>query len=147
MRKLAVFLLSLAILSTAGCNTTPAQELALPEPLRTRGDVMQFMLADDASEHPYTDGYKCGKFARDVVENAREQGVEAYRVIVEFKESSSHAIVLFPTLTGDVYVDSTCGDWWVEIIDGQYYSWSMVDDNVHSWYNVSVSDYFVDERL
>lgn len=150
-------LLIVALLLVQGCGIIHAIEPAPDSPsesytpLLHRGQVAEFMLADNTSDNAYTTGmtrYTCGYFARDVVLNARAQGIEAYRVIITWEDSWSHAIVVFPTIfSGDVYVDATQGDWWVEMRDGRYYSWSMTDENFHSWYDMPIDNYFIDERL
>src|SRR5574343_730499 len=138
MRVLLAAIL-IAILILTGCSV-PSD----------RDRIKAFMLADNNSDNAYTTGverYTCGYFARDVVLNAREQGFDAYRVIITWEGCASHAIVLFKTDSGDIYVDATQGDWWVEMRDGRYYSWSMTDENVHSHCDLPIQDYFIDERL
>ena len=135
MRVLLAAILT-AILILTGCSGTS-----------DRDRIKAFMLADNTSENTYTLTYKCGSFARDVVLNAREQGFDTYRVIITWEGCESHAIVLFKTDSGDIYVDATQGDWWVEMRDGRYYSWSMTDEDFHSWYDMPIQDYFIDERL
>jgi len=134
--KILILVLALMI---AGCSA-PSD----------KAQIKDFMLSDNTSENVYSTGverYTCGYFARDVVLNAREQGFEAYRVIITWEGCASHAIVLFKTDSGDIYVDATQGDWWVEIKDGRYYSWSMTDESFHSWWDMPIIDYFIDERL
>ena len=137
--RTALAVIFIAVLILTGCSGTS-----------DRDRIKAFMLSDNTSDNAYTTGverYTCGYFARDVVLNARKQGFDAYRVIITWEGCASHAIVLFKTDSGDIYVDATQGDWWVEIIDGRYYSWSMTDDSVHSWYDMPVLYYFIDERL
>jgi hypothetical protein len=121
----------------------------IPMPLQNRGQVEQFMLSDPTDQHPYTEDYKCGSFAQDVVDNASAMGIEAYYIIVKWEDSYIvHAIVLFPTIEdGDVYVDATQADWWVnfELGEGNYYSYLMTDPSQRTFTDKTLEAYGVND--
>jgi hypothetical protein len=79
-----------------------------------------------------------------VIANAEANGIEAKMVILQLASNPiSHAIVMFPTSEGEIYVDATCGDWWVELIygEGNYKSYSMTDPNIHWFYGETLTGY------
>lgn len=115
------------------------------EPLLNKGQVEQFMLSDATDQHPYTEDYKCGSFAEDVIANASAMGIEANYIIVKWEGSYIvHAIVMFPTIEdGDVYVDATSGDWWVDFSfgDNAYNSYLMTEPNHCGFCNETLDIY------
>ena len=133
------------------------EEAALPTPtpvpsitlLQNKSQVESFMLADTTSQNPYTDTYKCGNFANDVVVNATAKGIQAKVIIVLWVGSYvPHAIVLFPTAEGDIYVDATSGDWWVDfgLGDYEYNSYSMTDSTQFGFKDKTVEMYGIKEN-
>jgi hypothetical protein len=111
--------------------------------LLNREEVKIFMLHDQTDKIPYTAEFLCIQFADTVVNNARSIGITASSVIVTWANvRNNHAIVVFPTVEdGEVYVDATCGDWWVDMEYGQgnYDSYSMTDDNWHWYYDMTLA--------
>lgn len=142
---------SILSISIADPTPTPMATATPILPLQNRSQVEQFMLADTTNNNPYTDTYKCGNFADDVVANAIANGIEANVIIVLWEGSyTPHAIVLFPTEEGDIYVDATSGDWWVnfKLGEGEYNSYSMTDatqfgfkDKTVAMYGIRKTDY------
>jgi hypothetical protein len=131
------------------------EEAALPTPvpsitlLQNKSQVEQFMLADTTNQNPYTDTYKCGNFANDVVVNATAKGIEAKVIIVLWVGSYvPHAIVVFPTAEGDIYVDATSGDWWVNfgLGDSEYNSYLMTDSTQFGFKDKTVAMYGIKDN-
>jgi hypothetical protein len=80
--------------------------------------VKEFILSDKTNNNEYIDGqYVCRDFAEDVVNNAREQGLEAYKFYVHWVGwgDITHAIVVFVENGEPVYADITQADNWVYI--------------------------------
>jgi len=127
----------------------PVEPAPVTLPLQNRAQVEQFMLSDTTDQHPYTEDYKCGSFAKDVVANATATGIEAYYVIIKWEDSYIvHAIVLFPTIEdGDVYVDATQADWWVnfELGEGNYYSYLMTDPSQRTFTDKTLEAYGIND--
>lgn len=146
------YLLVILMILITGCSQTLAESEpdflcpgCDPQPLESKEQIKEFMLWDKTNENEFVDWvYMCGDFANDVVRNARANGIEAHRMIIEYTELRPHAIVVFYTTEGSVYVDATQGDWWVEIVGDRYYSWSMTNDSVRSWYDIQVKGYFIE---
>jgi hypothetical protein len=133
------------------------EEIALPIPtpvpsitlLQNKSQVETFMLADTTSQLPYTDTYKCGDFANDVVVNATAKGIEAKVIVVLWDDSyTTHAIVVFPTAEGDIYVDATSGDWWVNfgLGDSEYNSYLMTDSTQFGFKDKTVAMYGIKDN-
>ena len=142
------------IITHASCSDMwePIPIVILPTPiipLQNKSQVKQFMLEDTTDKNPYTDTYKCGNFADDVVANATANGIEADVIIVLWEGSyTPHAIVLFPTIDdGDVYVDATSGDWWVNFSlgEGEYNSYSMTSETQFGFKDKTVDMYGIRE--
>jgi len=98
-----------------------------------REDVKAFILSDQTDKNEYIIGeYVCRDYANDVVENAREQGFDAYRFSIHqvSDTNETHAIVLFKTSDGDIYVDVTQADNWVfiDFKTMQYEVYAMVNN-------------------
>jgi predicted transglutaminase-like cysteine proteinase len=86
--------------------------------LPSKDDVKAFILSDQTDKNEYIVGeYVCRDFALDVVKNARSCGFTAYPFSIHqvSNTNETHAIVLFKTSDGDVYVDVTQADNWVYI--------------------------------
>jgi hypothetical protein len=97
----------------------------------SREDVKEFILNDQTDQNEYTTDYVCIDFAQDVVKNARLKGFEAYPFYIhEVGKEFTHAIVLFKTSDGNVYVDVTQADNWVYIDPIEYKSCSIRDGKV-----------------
>jgi len=130
---------------TAIEESLPSMDILLP--LQNKSQVKQFMLSDATDQHPYTDSYQCGSFARAVVHNASIRGLEAYVISLLLDGSSVlHAIVQFPTVDdGDIYVDATSGDWWVDfdMVPSRYCSYSMLNESQYGFYGKSIVFYSV----
>lgn len=118
-------------------------------PLQNKSQVEAFMLEDTTNQNPYTDTYKCGNFANDVVVNATAKGIEAKVIVVLWVGNyTPHAIVLFPTAEGDIYVDATSGDWWVNfgLREGEYNSYSMTCSSCYGFKDKTVEMYGIKEK-
>jgi hypothetical protein len=113
--------------------------------LLNREQVKWFMLYDKTDQNTYTPDFKCGQFSRGVMSNAGANGIEVKFVILQLASNPiSHAIVMFPTIEdGEVFVDATCGDWWVEMNygEGNYKSYSMTNPDVHWFYGDTLLGY------
>ena len=133
---------------TISTPTTPTPTALMP--LQNKRQVEQFMLADTTDQHPYTSTYQCGNYSADVVANASKLGIEAQVVIVVWKDHPiTHAIVLFPTVDdGDVYVDATAGDYWVDFKggEGNYNSYSMQSPVVYGFHNLTIYLYGITDE-
>jgi hypothetical protein len=62
----------------------------------TYKDMVRFIITDETEQNEYTPEYRCGHFSRDVIMNARREGMQAGFVRIE-SEDSFHAIVAFKT--------------------------------------------------
>jgi hypothetical protein len=124
--------------------TMTFNDLTTPQ-LKNREQVKWFMLWDKTDLNTYTPDFKCGQFARYVIASANAHGIEAKFVILQLDcNPIPHAIVMFPTVEdGEVFVDATCGDWWVEMNygEGNYKSYSMTNPDVHWFYGDTLLGY------
>jgi hypothetical protein len=128
----------------------PEVKVTVIHELQNRSQVEQFLLSDNTSDHPYTDDYKCWNFARDVIANASKSGIETHYITVMWDTSTlTHAIVMFPTIdNGDVYVDSTMGDWWVNFNTGvgNYSEYSMLNPQQYGFVNMTLVMYTYEDN-
>lgn len=73
-------------------------------------DVVKFLLNDTTITNRYIRGeYDCSQFSQDLVNNATNNGILAFPVIIKFGNvDTEHAITTFPTTDkGLVYIDGT----------------------------------------
>jgi len=92
----------LAILIVGTCmvfNIGPMNELScmynnVHNP--TYSEMIKFINMDLTNFNEYTDEYRCGHFSRDVILNARAEGIQAGFVRIK-SDDSNHAIVAFQT--------------------------------------------------
>jgi predicted transglutaminase-like cysteine proteinase len=103
--------------------------------LPSKEDIKQFMLSDKTDRNTYVVGeYVCRDYVADVIENAHKCGYEAHSIGIHMvgKSNDTHAIVMFETSDGDVYVDATQADDWVYIdFDTMKYEvYSMINDKL-----------------
>lgn len=111
--------------------------------------VKQFMLSDqtDAMDFSLYNNV-CQQYTQTVMFNAETQGIACNWVYVQLEGIELHVIAAFPTLQdGWVFVDCTCGDWWVDMNYGehQYRSYSMENPNSHWFYNETLVGYSICE--
>ena len=87
----------------------------------TYEEMVDFIRKDRTDEREYIEGkYECRHFARDVCNNAEDEGIRCALVLVDFEEGS-HAIVGFNTVDkGFVYIEPQT-DEEVEIEVGKKY--------------------------
>lgn len=88
-------------------------------PLQNRAEVEQFMRWDSTDTHP---NYNCANFVNDICDIASRHEIQAYPVVLWFKDNTVHAIILFPTEEGDVFIDATQSDWWAYPVVGELYN-------------------------
>jgi hypothetical protein len=108
----------------------------------TYKEMISFIRMDDTDENEYTQDYRCGHFAADVILNARKQGINAGFVIIK-SENTNHAIVVFQTTDNglqflepqsDVYFHETKMNHYLEV--GIYYVRSKT-----GFMNIPIYDY------
>ena len=68
----------------------------------TYNEMIDFIIRDITNYNEYTSEYKCGHFARDVIINARAEGMQAGFVSME-GQVTSHALVAFKTKEQGIY--------------------------------------------
>ena len=87
----------------------------------TYEEMVDFIRKDRTDEREYIEGkYECRHFARDVCNNAEDEGIRCALVLVDFEEGS-HAIVGFNTVDkGFIYIEPQT-DEEVEIEVGKKY--------------------------
>lgn len=108
----------------------------------TYQEMINFIRMDDTEENEYTQEYRCGHFAADVILNARAQGISAGFVIIT-SEETNHAIVAFQTTDNglqflepqsDVYFHESKMQHYVDV--GIYYVKSKT-----GYMNIPIYDY------
>jgi len=100
----------------------------------TFAEVISFLSEDKTDLNRYReDEYVCTHFARDVNNNAEEQGIRCAYVDIRFPESA-HAIIAFDTTDqGMVYFDPTITDERVRPVIGKQY-WRCVEPKPGYYY-------------
>jgi hypothetical protein len=70
-------------------------------------EMKNFLEEDKTNENQYNEeNYLCIHFARDVIFNAKEQGIRAGAVYIYFESNNGHAIIAFDTIDkGIIYVE------------------------------------------
>jgi hypothetical protein len=69
-------------------------------------EVAIFLEQDNTNLISYGNGFYCSDFANTLIENAREQGIVAWRVDILFTHTIGHIIVAFQTTdNGIIYVE------------------------------------------
>lgn len=97
MKKLLlVILVSLLVLASCAAVTS-------------YGDVVAFLEADKTNAIPYTKDFQCHDFASTLFNNAEAEGLEVGFVSVWFGEYDYHALNVFDTDEGLVFVDCSMG--------------------------------------
>ena len=93
----------------------------------TFDEVISFLQDDETNSNPYIeDEYVCTHFARDVNDNAEDQGIRCAFVDIRFPRSA-HAIIAFDTTDqGLVYFDPTLTDARVRPVIGKQY-WRCIE--------------------
>jgi hypothetical protein len=99
----------------------------------TFDEVISFLQEDQTDSNPYIeDEYVCTHFARDVNNNAEDQGIRCAFVDIRFPRSA-HAIVAFDTTDqGLVYFDSMTDERVRPVIGKQY--WRCVEPKPGYYY-------------
>ncbi len=100
-----------------------------------REDIKSFILEDNTDKNEYIVGeYVCRDFALDVVNNARDKGIEAHLFSIHpvSNTNETHSLVVFPTVDGDVYVDVTQSDNWavINFDTMKYETYSMLNNKL-----------------
>lgn len=75
----------------------------------TLADLNAFLEEDKTDEIPYTDEFECHAFAVTLFENAEAEGLEVGFVSVHFGDYDFHALNVFKTNEGLVFVDNSFG--------------------------------------
>lgn len=123
------------------------EECATAQKLQNISQVKEFMAWDRTDKKKYTDDFMCGSFARNVIRNAEQNNINAGQVVLKLSGYDSvHIIVVFPTVyDGDVFVDATQGDWWVDslVVGNEYHSCSMYNSEKHTFENSIIEAYQV----
>ncbi len=130
------------IIPTIEPTVDPISNLHTPY-LLDRNEAQTFMEYDQTDKIPYSEGFKCGSYAHTVIDNAWSFGIVARYTIVLGDElgSNGHAIVCFPTLEGNVYVDATAGDWWAYPTDTTFHTVSMLDPNYYGFAPMNIDGF------
>ncbi len=124
------------------CNATPQPNSPLrPYPSSTPYvdtfrpitwmELQDFLAKDHTNWNKYTDEYVCVNFAMDLVANAKKQNINAWIVLVSFKDTpDGHAFVAFETTDkGIVWIDPQ-SDYSYRVVDaGKNLCSAVVDTN------------------
>jgi hypothetical protein len=104
----------------AELSALQAEPLYLHNP--TFDEVISFLEEDRTDSNPYIEGeYVCTHFARDVNNNAEDEGIRCAFVAISFPRSA-HAIVAFDTTDqGLVYFDPQADERVIPVIGKQYW--------------------------
>jgi len=115
----------------AELSTLRAEPFYLHNP--TFDEVISFLQEDETDSNPYIeDEYVCTHFARDVNNNAEDQGIRCAFVDIRFPDSA-HAIVAFDTTDqGPVYFDPITDERVRPVIGKQY--WRCVEPRPGYYY-------------
>lgn len=73
----------------------------------TYSEMLSFLEEDKTNENQYDEeNYICIHFVRDVIINAKEQGIRAGAVYIYFESDNGHAIIAFDTIdNGRIYIE------------------------------------------
>ena len=72
----------------------------------TPTELITFLIEDETDSNNYTAYYRCAEFCVDVIENAEEKDYKVgFVILYPIYEQYSHAIIVFETTTGLVFVE------------------------------------------
>lgn len=95
-------------------------------------DLVVFLEADLTDEIPYTKDFQCHDFAVTLFENAEAEGLEVGFVSVWFGEYDYHALNVFDTDEGWVFVDCSMGrDVFIILEVGNPYVYQYSDNGAY----------------